>query len=140
MTRAPSARPPTSAMPTPAKPQIAQLSPESLISPELHEYPLLKMGRPDTACSMARAVQAPNPALNTDTRTTVDAAIHSNIRTGGHSCRSPEIRSTVSTLISLRGPSSCGESTTDHQRRRLGYVTSQLGCWPSDNCAKRSCS
>jgi len=64
-------------MHSPDKPQIAQVQPDSLMAPDVHEEPraanLLKMNRPDMACTMPSAINAPDPALNNEKRTMLPA-------------------------------------------------------------------
>ena len=82
----PNSRAPSTAMQSPDKPQIAQVQPDSLMAPAVHEEPraanLLKMNRPDMACIMPSAIKAPDPALNNEKRTILPAPTQSNVCRG----------------------------------------------------------
>src|SRR5256884_5511467 len=82
----PNSRAPSTAMQSPDKPQIAQVQPDSLMAPAVHEEPraanLLKMNRPDMACTMPSAINAPDPALNNEKRTMLPAPTESNVCRG----------------------------------------------------------
>src|SRR5437870_7383603 len=82
----PNSRAPSTAMHSPDKPQIAQVQPDSLMAPAVHEEPratnLLKMNRPDMACTMPSAIKAPDAALNNEKRTMLPAPTESNVCRG----------------------------------------------------------
>jgi hypothetical protein len=57
------------------------------------------MDLPETACMMPRAVKAPNPALDNETRTMVNAPTRPNICAGDPSVDAPKHRPLCEWLI-----------------------------------------
>src|SRR5438067_13901964 len=78
----PNSRDPSTAMHSPDKPQIAQVQPDSLMASAVHEEPraanLLKINRPDIACTMPSAIKATDPALDNEKSTMLPGPTESN--------------------------------------------------------------
>src|SRR5439155_9857218 len=78
----PNSRAPSTAMQSPDKPQIAQVQPDSLMAPAVHEEPraanLLKMNRPDMACILPRELKAQTRPLNNEKKRKLPAPTKSN--------------------------------------------------------------